>query len=298
MTRPLLFQEALKKLETSWQGLPDKPDENPLSTLCALWNFVTHTNPSPVDDIMQLHPLDQESADKLLKLVEKRISGVPLAYLIGSQTYLDLEFAVSPAAMIPRKETELLGKTAIKLARRLADERGRLGGVDLCTGSGNVVLSLANYVPEYRAFASDISPDAIVLAEKNAIKLGLVSRVIFTCGDLYEPFQDPKYEHVFDLITCNPPYIATGHIREMAKEISSFEPQTAFDGGPFGVNFIMRLIRETPKFLKASSWLVFEVGSGQGKSVIQMLKKTGKYQKVQHENDENGEIRVVLAQSF
>ena len=83
MTSPLLFQELLLKLEFNWKGLPDKPDENPISALCALWNHVTHTNPSPGDDIMQLHPLDSETAEELIALVDKRISGTPLAYIIG-----------------------------------------------------------------------------------------------------------------------------------------------------------------------------------------------------------------------
>lgn len=298
MTSPLLFQELLLKLENHWQGLPDKPDENPISTLCALWNHVTHTNPEPGDAIMQLHPLNLDTAEELIRLVEKRIAGIPLAYIIGRQTYMGLEFLASPDAMIPRKETELLGYAAMKLANQLVEERGTVQALDLCTGSGNVVLSLAHFIKEFRAVATDISDGAIGLAKKNAVNMELEKRVKFFSGDLFEPIKTLSVDHVFDLITCNPPYIATANTEKMAAEISAYEPRSAFDGGPFGVNFIMRLIREAPKYMKPDSWLVFEVGLGQGNSVRRMLEKSSSYQKIDGRSDKNGQIRVLMAQSY
>ena len=211
--------------------------------------------------------------------------------------FFGVNFLASPEAMIPRKETELLGYTALDMARRLASERGNLQALDLCTGSGNVALALAHYVPEYEAVADDISKSAVGLAKRNARLLGLEKRVKFFTGDLFAPFDSPDYEHSFDLITCNPPYIATANTEKMAAEISQFEPREAFDGGPFGINFIRRLICEAPRFLKPTSWLVFEVGLGQGENLRRMIERTFDYQKIESRTGETGKIRVLIAQS-
>ena len=297
MTSQDIYQTLLTKLEVNWNGLPDKPNETPLSTLSDLWNFVTHSNQISLESDRQLPQLDSGSVELLNNLVERRISGTPLAYIIGHQTYMGVNFLASPEAMIPRKETELLGYTALELAQRLASERSEVHGLDLCTGSGNVALALAHFVPEYEAVAADISKSAIGLAERNARVLGLEKRVKFFTGDLFEPFNCPCYEHSFDLITCNPPYIATANTDKMADEISQFEPREAFDGGPFGINFIRRLIREVPRYLKKASWLVFEVGLGQGESLQRMLEKTSDYQTIGSRTGESGHIRVLVAQS-
>ena len=288
---PDLFDELLVQLETNWQGLPDKPEETPHSTLCTLWHFVAP------DETELLRLLTPEEAVRIKDLVARRMAGEPLAYLIGRQHYMGLALMTSPDAMIPRKETELLGETALQIARQLAAQRGRLQALDLCTGSGNVALALAHYVTEYHGIGSDISENAVSLAQRNASVLGVVDRVQFVAGDLFEPFDRATYLHAFDLITCNPPYIATANAEKMADEIAQYEPREAFDGGPFGINVMMRLVREAPRFLKPASWLVFEVGLGQGEVMQRMMEKTAAYQPIETRQDEHSNIRVLLGQS-
>ena len=208
-----------------------------------------------------------------------------------------LNFSTSPDERSPRKETEILGYAALELAHLLANVRGNVHALDLCTGCGNVVLALAHLISEYEAIATDVTEEAVALAEKNAKKMGLAHRVKFFAGDLFAPVADPDYEHAFDLITCNPPYIASAHTDKMASEISHFEPREAFDGGPFGINLIMRLIREAPKYLKPASWLAFEVGLGQGNSVLRLLEKSTDYQRIDKRTDDDGQIRVLMAQT-
>jgi release factor glutamine methyltransferase len=291
-----LFEVLLSRLVKNWHGLPDKPNENPFTTLRALWRHVARSYNQPAGDTDKF-VLDDASIDLLCNLVERRIAGTPLAYLIGHQTFMGIEFLATPEAMIPRKETELLAQTALDLVHTLVAERGVVCGLDLCTGCGNIALALAHYVNEYQAVASDISPDAIGLAKRNAALLGLTERVTFCTGDLFEPIHQAEYLHHFDLITCNPPYISTVNAEKMDVEIAEYEPRAAFDGGPFGVNFIMRLIREVPQYLKPASWLAFEVGLGQGNSVQRILEKSADFQKAENRVDEAGIIRVLLAQS-
>lgn len=288
MTYPDLFHELLAQLEANWQGLPDKPEETPHSTLSTLWNFVAPDEPE------SFRALTPKETVHVKDLVARRMEGEPLAYLIGRQHYMGLALMTSPDAMIPRKETELLGQTALHLAQRLAGERGKLQAVDLCTGSGNVALALAYYVSDYHGFGSDISENAVRLAQRNANALRVADRVQFVAGDLFEPFERAGFVQVFDLITCNPPYIATANAEKMADEITQYEPREAFDGGPFGINVMMRLIREAPRYLKPGSWLVFEVGLGQGEVMQRMMDKTAAYQHIESRHDENGQIRVLL----
>ena len=288
---PDLFAELLAQMEANWQGLPDKPEETPHSTLCALWNYVTQ------DELESIRDLTPEDAVRIKDLVVRRMEGEPLAYLVGRQHYMGVPLMTSPDAMIPRKETELLGQTALQIAQRLAAERGKLQALDLCTGSGNVALALAHYVNEYHGIGSDISEGAIRLAQRNASALRVADRVQFLAGDLFEHFNRAGFVQVFDLITCNPPYIATANAEKMADEIAQYEPREAFDGGPFGINLMMRLIREAPNFLKPGAWLVFEVGLGQGEVMQRMMEKTTAYQRIDCRRDENGNIRVLLGQS-
>lgn len=291
-----VFDNLLTALKAEWHGLPDKPDETPLSTLRALWYFVVGLSLDGEDDVAEWPVLSADAVGRLRQLVAQRISGVPLAYLTGSQTYMGLALKSSPAAMIPRKETELLGYAALERARELAAVRGNIYGLDLCTGSGNVVLALAHFLPAYQGMASDISSESVQLATDNARSLGLDTRVTFQVGDLFQPFSSPQYAQVFDLITCNPPYIATANTEKMAAEIALFEPRAAFDGGAFGVNLIMRLVREAPAFLKPASWLMLEVGLGQGEAVVRLFEKTGQYQVVGNCKDPDENIRVVFGQ--
>ncbi len=288
---PDLFHELLAQLEANWQGLPDKPEETPFSTLCTLWHFVA------LDEPESFRPLTPENASRVKDLVARRMAGEPLAYLVGQQHYMGLALMTSPDAMIPRKETELLGQTAMQIAQRLAAQRGTLQALDLCTGSGNVALALAHYVDEYHGIGSDISENAVGLAQRNANALRVADRLKFVAGDLFEPFDHEMYLHAFDLITCNPPYIATANAEKMADEIAQYEPREAFDGGPFGINVMMRLIREAPHFMKPDSWLVFEVGLGQGEVMQRMMEKTAAYQPIETRRDEHDNIRVLLGQS-
>jgi release factor glutamine methyltransferase len=229
--------------------------------------------------------------------VQQRISGVPLAYLTGRQRFMGLEMMVGPEAVIPRKETEILGQAALHALSDLAEQRGQVRAIDVCTGSGNLALALAFHEPRCTVVGVDLSPAAAALANRNALALDLSGRVTFTQGDLFAPFEsDESFERV-DMVTCNPPYISAARLEKMPKEIIDFEPRMAFDGGPFGVNILTRLIRETPRYLKPNSWLCFEVGLGQGPALERMLQKAPGYAAVQAVSDEQGEVRALLART-
>ena len=288
-----LYAELSAMLNSSAHFLPDKPEENVDSTLHALWQAATG-NACSTERALSL-PLQEPDAEQqaaLRDLVKRRIEGMPLSHLTGRQQFMGLEMLAGPEALVPRAETQLLARAAIALASAMP---GPLTVVDTCTGSGNVALAIAHHVPGARVYAADLSEDAVGLARRNAAHLGLEGRVEFHAGDLLAPFDTPAFAGKVDLLTCNPPYISTAKVKQMPGEISGHEPSLAFDGGPFGVSILMRLIADAPRLLRAGGWLAFEVGLGQGPALVKRLKNGPAFDDVQSHSDANGDVRSIAA---
>lgn len=286
MESTTLQRELMARLRDSWQGLADKPDETPEGTLEALWAFAGCSGAE----------VDEARASQLKALVERRLAGEPLSYLIGRQVFMGIEFLSGPEAMIPRKETEILGYAALEVLRAIVTERGPATVVDLCTGSGNVALALASLVPDCRVHGSDISEASVRLAGRNAQFLGLEARADFRAGDFLAPFETGEFLGSVDLLTCNPPYISTARVETMAREIAGFEPRAAFDGGPLGIKLLARLVKEAPRFVRPGGWVACETGLGQGESMSRMFQKSPDYQQVRNFNDAEGRVRAMAAQ--
>jgi len=287
-----MYARLRDRLAAGAAALPDKPEETPDTTLRALW-FLAAGQPKSVVAAASgdLPSLDRERSERLQALIEQRLAGVPLAHLTGRQHFLGLEMLAGAEALVPRRETELLGRAAIELAHATPAAMA----VDVCTGCGNIALAIARHVPQANVFAADLSADAIALARRNADHLGLAARVDFRTGDLLAPFDTPEFLGRVDLLTCNPPYISSGKVGQMAAEIAAHEPSLAFDGGPLGVTILMRLLQDAPRFLKPGGWLAFEVGLGQGPALARRLKAANSYKEVRELTDENGAVRAILA---
>ncbi len=297
MSDSTMESELLARLEKDLSLLVDKPEESVEATLSALW-WMAAGRPCSVEKAASLGErpaLDAEQSTTLRKLIEERIGGVPLAHLTGRQEFLGVELLASSAALIPRKETEILGRAALGLLRAHGQGDKDITLLDVCTGSGNVVLALSALVKTCNAFGADISEEAIGLASENARFLDLESRVEFRAGDLIEPYREILDGRV-DLLTCNPPYISSAKVGTMATEISEHEPSEAFDGGPFGVGILMRLLREAPGLLRSGGWLVFELGLGQGPAMLKRIEKSPDFEAIQSFENQDGEIRALAAQ--
>lgn len=292
-----VFAHHLGALVRRLQILPDKPLETPDATLRVLWHLAAGV-PLSVEAAAAapLPVLDAAAAVRLEALIEQRLSGIPLAHQSGRQRFMGLEMLAGKEALIPRHETELLGRAAVELLQSLQADARPLRVIDVCTGSGNLALAMAHHAPHTRVFAADLSEDAVALARRNAAHLGLSAQVEFRAGDLLEPFDKPAFHASVDLLVCNPPYISSGKVDTLPDEIGCFEPRLAFDGGPLGVRILQRLIREAPLFLKPGGWLAFEVGLGQGPAVLKRLTAGGSFADQRTVSDSRGEIRAIVAQ--
>ena len=298
VTASTTFSDLLQEVERFWTPLPDKPEETPERLLSALWSTACGA-PVSTDRALPatLPELDGESLERLRALIERKKSGVPLAHLTERQTFLGLELLASREALIPRKETEILGRAALVKIGCMAKKRGPLLVVDVCTGSANLALAYAYYEPQARVCASDLSPEAIELARRNAQFIGLGKRVELRVGDLLEPFETLEFVGHCDFLSCNPPYISTAKVKQMHPEISQHEPQAAFNGGAFGVSILMKLVKNAPRFLRPGGWLGFEVGHGQGAGLARQLERNPAFAAVETYSDPGGEIRAILAKS-
>lgn len=295
-TSDAAYRSLRERLAQALQFLPDKPEETADSTLHALWHAAAGAPKSAAAALAAGLPvLDDGGRMALEALVAQRLAGVPLAHLVGRQQFLGIEMLAGPGALVPRKETELLAGAAIELARGLAAGGARPRVVDVCTGSGNVALAVAHAVEEAEVHGSDLSEEAIALARRNAEHLGLGTRAQFRVGDLLAPFDAPPFHAGVDLLTCNPPYISSAKVGQMAEEIAAHEPRLAFDGGPLGVAILSRLVDEAPRFVRSGGWLAFEVGLGQGRPLVKRLQNRPTFQEVRAIEDADGAIRTILA---
>lgn len=290
------YGALLDRLRAGLNTLGDKPEETPISALRALW-LRAQGHAVSADGAMEcnLAPLAPHDEQAVVDLVDRRLQGVPLAHLTGRQRFCGMELEVGPGALIPRRETELLARAAVRLLERAVEQQGHASAIDVCTGAGNVAAALAMGVPQARVWASDLSEDAVRLAARNAVRLGLSARLELRCGDLLAPFTGAEFERRIDVLTCNPPYISTGKVSSMPNEIAEFEPSLAFDGGPFGVRILNRLVQEAPALVRPGGWVLTEVGLGQGPSVLRRFRAAGAFVEVEGLADEHGEIRAVAA---
>ena len=202
--------------------------------------------------------LDCEATDRYEAFVTRRMHGEPVAYLLGEKEFWSLPLAVGPGVLIPRPETELLVERA--LGRLPADRDCAV--LDLACGSGAVALAIASERPRCRVVATDLSPAAVATARVNAARLGLTDRVTVLEGEWYAPVAGRR----FDVIACNPPYIANDDPR-VEPAVRRFEPPAALFAGPSGLEAISMVVAGAPQHLAHGGWLVVEHGDTQGEPV-------------------------------
>jgi HemK-like putative methylase len=293
---PQLYGQVVERLREA-VFTADKPDETPQSTARALWLAAAGT-PRAVtaDTAAPLPDLTPEQEARLDGLLRRRIDGEPLAYLTGRAGFMGLELLTAPGALIPRRGTELLAGAVLALAGEIADEAAAVRVLDLCTGAGNLAVSLAVREPRARVWASDLEAEAVAVAARNAEFHQVADRVTAASGDLFGALDElADRPTAFDLVVCNPPYMPTETARSMPVEMGGFEPAAAFDGGDVGLSVVYRLIAEAPRHLVPGGWLCFEVGAGMGRVVEKRLAALGTYSETRLVTDQNGNTRAILA---
>ncbi|HZK34444.1 MAG TPA: peptide chain release factor N(5)-glutamine methyltransferase [Bacillota bacterium] len=224
---------------------------------------------------LYLSPIEELTADTLEDykgLLERRLGGEPIQYIIGNRDFMGLNFDVDRNVLIPRWETEILVEFITK-----EPSKGPINLLDLGTGSGAIGVSLAFYLPKSKVIAVDISDRALEVAKANASKHVVSDRIELIAGDMFSALEDDLHLNYFDIIVSNPPYIKSQEIGNLMREVKEHEPKTALDGGPDGLHFYRIIADVAHDYLKPAGMVAVEMGHGQSAQVQDIFSKTGKY---------------------
>ena len=211
--------------------------------------------------------LTKTQENKLINCINKIKGGYPLQYITNQQYFMGLSFYVDENVLIPQPDTEILVETAIKNITKSGIKNkfilDNIKVLDLCTGSGAIAISIKKYIPEAQVFASDISKNALKIAQKNANNNNV--KISFIESDMFEKISD-----TFDIIVSNPPYIRTDEISKLSKQVQN-EPKLALDGGKDGLDFYKIIAKEAPKHLNKNGVILMEIGYDQGQAVTNLF---------------------------
>jgi len=267
--------------------------------------------------------LDEATLQKLRELVKRRAAGEPLQYITGEAEFFGLKFAVDRRVLIPRPETELLVETVLERLKAAgsrqqagaiaptASEASTLTIIDVGTGSGCIAVALAKGLMatgpsrtrdssrsrdacatgEIEIYATDASPEALEVAASNAARHGVEKNIRFLPGDLLDVLPDSLQ---VDAVVSNPPYIATGELAKLPREVRDFEPVRALTAGEDGLEVIRRLVTNARRVLGPSGFVALEIGAGQRVAVEALFVKAG-YEIDRVAKDLQGHERVIVA---
>jgi release factor glutamine methyltransferase len=243
-----------------------------------------------------LHSQVKDGEKKALeRMIQRRVSGEPLQYILEHQEFWSIDFKVDPRVLIPRPETELLIEQSLPILSQISAKRNP-SVLEIGTGSGAIAIALAKEVKNIFLVATDISRDALVLAMENAKSAGPLPQINFVNGDLFGPLHLSKGRSPFDLILSNPPYITRDKIKTLAKEVKDYEPRIALDGGEDGLAYYRHIIPGACFYLREGGWLLLEVALGQSGDVCEMIEEGGHFLEPESIPDLSGIGRVVKAQ--
>ncbi len=234
-------------------------------------------------------PVTESSACAFDALLARRLAREPTAHITGVREFCGLEFEVSPAALIPRPETEHLVEAAVELARTRSRIRRGPIFADVGTGSGAIAVALARAVPRSEVYAIDLSSDALALATRNLARHGVEKQVMLLRGDLLSPL--PEY---VDVVVANLPYVPSGDLPTLPPEVREHEHLQALDGGPDGLDVIRRLLAEAPAFLRPRGAVCLEFGFGQTAALLAAAREFFPGYALQVRKDLAGIDRVLL----
>ena len=231
--------------------------------------------------------VSEDNADRYIDCIRRRAAHIPLQHITGEQEFMGYPFCVNEHVLIPRQDTEVLVEEAIQVMRP------KMKVLDMCTGSGCIVLSILKmcrekyYMTDLQGIGADVSEEALKVARENGRRLGVP--VTWIQSDLFVKIPE---EEKYDVIVSNPPYIETAVIDTLQEEVRLHDPYIALDGKEDGLYFYRRIISEAGKYLKTQGKLMFEIGCDQAEAVEELMKNAG-YEQITVKKDLAGLDRVV-----
>lgn len=239
-------------------------------------------------------PLQEPELQAFKILLKRRAEREPLAYILGEKEFFSLKFQVSPAVLVPRPETEELVERALAPFKNNSEAEIKI--LDLATGSGCLLLALLHQLPKAQGIGVDISHEALEVAAANGKILGLEGRVEWLCHDLAQEWPE-EISGPFDLITANLPYVSEAEYVELQPEIRLHEPKVALVPGPEGTEAFHWVLPQLARRLKLGGLALLEIGEGQGKTILDLVKKLSPQATAEIFKDLSGQERILIISS-
>ncbi len=230
--------------------------------------------------------LTNEQEEKFLSMINDRLNGRPIAYIVEHREFMGLDFYVKEGVLIPRPDTETLVEEIIDLCK---DKEVNI--LDIGTGSGAITVSLAKYLSNANLTSFDIADIPLGIGKKNAIKNGVEEKVKFVKSDLFSAIKDKDVK--FDVIVSNPPYIRKSDMNTLHTQVKDYEPYNALEGGVDGLDFYRNITKHSNLYLNKGGILAYEVGHDQAQDVAMIMKNNG-YTNIYTKKDIQGIDRVVI----
>ena len=233
-------------------------------------------------------PVFQEALSKFRELIKRRIDHTPVSYLTNHKEFMSLNFYVDSRVLIPRPETETLVETVLQ------HQKNSCRFVEIGTGCGAIAISFSHHRPGWELIATDLSKEALEVAQQNALTHNCADRLTFLQGDLFDPLRELPNPR-FDWIASNPPYVGTGEASILPPDVREHEPEIALFAGPDGLDIIRRIVTDAPQFLNADGKLILEIGCNQSHAVQDLIKSQPAYKHYEVIKDYADIERVLLA---
>jgi len=246
--------------------------------------------------INRTNNLSESVFNKIKCAIKKRCDYIPLQYITGETFFYGLKLIIHEGVFVPRPETEILVEKITKIAEKYFSNKLKI--LELCTGSGNISVSLTKNIQYCTIISSDINTKALELARYNAQINNVNERIDFFQSNLLDFLHnDQKYEiesNRFDVIVANPPYVSSDQMKNLPDDVLN-EPKEALDGGSDGLDFYRKIVEQSRRYLKKQGYIAFEFGDDQAKSIEGIIKQSNLFDQIEFFSDLNGIYRFVIA---
>ena len=282
-----ILKSAIAKLKKSEIEFPEINADTLLAYILSCDRANLYTNP---DDLM-----NDSDICKYNELIHKRARHVPLQYITKRVEFMSLDFVVDEGVLIPRPETEILVEAVIKKTDNKLYRDRKIAIIDIGTGSGNIAVSLAKNISNVKIYASDISREALTVANENVLRHDVTDKIHLLHGNVFEAFSNNVKKEQVDFIVSNPPYVSKSESKNLEPELIDHEPLLALIGGVDGLFFYKQIIKDAANWIKPGGYLIIEIGETQANSIIKLMQNELHYDEIEIINDLQGKERIISA---
>ena len=282
-----ILKSAIAKLKKSEIELPELNADTLLAHVLLCDRANLYTNPDKL--------INDSDFCKYNELIDKRANHVPLQYITKRVEFMSLDFVVDERVLIPRPETEILVETVLNKADKKQYHGRRITIIDIGTGSANIAVSLAKTLSDVKIYASDISRDALTVANKNIQRHDVANKIDLLYGNIFEAFCDYVEKGQVDFIVSNPPYVSETESKNLEPELRDHEPLLALVADEDGLCFYKQIIKDATDWIKPGGYLVIEIGETQANSILKLMQNELHYDEIEIINDLQGKERIISA---